>query len=187
MNTKNIVSLGIMAASLVLAGCESSDYPNSYQIPVSNAQVSTISGVQNTGMTGIKDVESKPGYALYFQAVSPISVNFEIYEKSSMSMGNGGGSRGALLTRMQGTAFDSSVTPNSDAVEFVFTPTFANTAGTVQLTSSDRPISPPLTAVAVPVASYPVATYPVATVPVTTYPVAPASSTTTTTTTTPSQ
>jgi len=180
MNTKSFVSLGVMVASLALAGCESSDYPNTYQIPISNTQVNTNAGIQNTGVTGVKDVSTKPGYPLYFQATSPVTTNIAIYEKDSMSSGNGGGSRGALLTQLQGTVFDTSVTPNSVSVEFVFTPAFGNTAGTVQLSTSDRPISPPLvtTSTVVPIQTVQVQ------VPVQTVPMQPAPATTTTTTTT---
>ena len=181
-----------MVASLALAGCESEDYPIGYQIPISSSQINTVAGIQNTGVVGVKDVSTKPQYPLYFQATSPITTNLAIYEKDSMSAGNGGGSRGACLTQLQGTVFDTSVTPNSVSVEFVFTPAFANSAGTVQLTTSDRPISPPLVTAytvvpvqTIQVQTVPVQTVQVQTVPVQTVPVAPSSTTTTTTTSAP--
>ena len=125
------------AAVAFLAGCESApDYPITYQIPIGYSQVTSVYGLQNLNVSATHDSAVQPGVPMYYQIASPVNMTVYVFDK------NGPGPGGVLLNQTQGTSITSMATARSDTLEFVFSASQPYTAGTVQLTISDRPLPP---------------------------------------------
>jgi hypothetical protein len=75
------------------------------------------------------------GQLLYYQVVSPVDVTVYFY-------GMEGEGQRVFLGQAQGRTFASSVTPNTNALEFVCVATQPNSNATLKFTLSDQPIAP---------------------------------------------
>jgi len=140
---KMILTLGALALAFIVSGCATTprvNYPITYQINVGNSQVLSGYGPQNLNVNATQVVAVEPGKTFYYQVVSPLDVTVYVYEHPEAN-------ERRLVSQMQGTAFTSSVVPNMDSLEFLFSVTKANTSGTIQFTISDRPIAPVVTPV----------------------------------------
>ena len=140
---KTILTLGALALAFIVSGCATTprvNYPITYQINVGNSQVLSGYGPQNLNVNATQVVAVEPGKTFYYQVVSPLDVTVYVYEHPEAN-------ERRLVSQMQGTAFTSSVVPNMDSLEFLFSVTKANTSGTIQFTISDRPIAPVVTPV----------------------------------------
>jgi hypothetical protein len=126
--------------ALAFTGCDSAPtvaYPVTYRLPIGNSTVTSAYGPQNLNVNATQDVSVPVGQALYYSVVSPVNLQFYVFDKTSPAPG------GTQLSTMQGSAFASSVTSQTGTVEFVFSAAQANTGGTVTFTISDRPLAPP--------------------------------------------
>jgi hypothetical protein len=174
MNSKIMAFLAAGAAAALLAGCESSpDYPITYQIPIGYSTVTSAYGLQNLNVSATHDSAVQPGVPMYYQVTSPVNLTLYVFDKT------GPGTGGVLLNQTQGTSITSMATATSDTLEFVFSASQPYTAGTVQLTISDRPLPPVATALGMS------ATQSTTTTTTSGPVVAPAASSTTTTVVTP--
>lgn len=142
---KIAVPLACLGLALLAAGCESTTspyphitYPATYQLQVGNSQVNSSYGPQSSNVTASQRVTVEPGVPLYYQVVSPVAVTAYVYQDDSS--GNH-----TLIGEMQGTDFNSSITPQTQALDFAFAVSNANSSGTLQFTLSDRPIARPPT------------------------------------------
>ncbi|MCF3648950.1 hypothetical protein [Synoicihabitans lomoniglobus] len=123
------------------AGCASSSsrprvsYPVTYQIQVGNSQVSASGDAQNLNVIANQNAEVVPGRRLYVYIDSPVVVDFKIVEIA--------GSRNRLVTKMEGTRFETSFTPRSDQARFEFSAARPNSSGLLQFTISDQPVPAP--------------------------------------------
>ncbi len=137
---KTSSSFAALAAVALLwgAGCASNpsrprvSYPITYQIQVGNSQVSASGDAQNLNVTANQQVEVAPGRPLYVKVDSPVVVNFQIFETN--------GSSARLVTKMEGTTFNTSFTPSTTQARFEFSAARANSSGMLQFTISDTPI-----------------------------------------------
>lgn len=141
-HTAWISCAGALALGL-LAGCSTPPpprpvvvYPVTYDVPVGNTQVSAAAGPQNLNVSSTQQVTATVDRPLYYQIVSPVAVTVSIYERKAADYPR------VLVRELQGTAFTSSLTPATPALEFVFSVQQANSSGTLKFTLSDRPIAP---------------------------------------------
>lgn len=141
MKTNLLRALGALVLALVIGGCvsHSDKYPITYQVKVGNTQVLSGYGPQNINVNARQVVAVEPGEMFYYQVVSPLNVTVYVYEQEK------NGTERRLVSQMQGTAFTSSVTPEQNSLEFLFSVTNANTSGSIQFTVSDRPLQPVMT------------------------------------------
>lgn len=135
MNFKNAFPLALLACAL--AGCATTQYPVSYQVPLNPPQVTSAYGPAGLPVNAVQDVPvpGHHGSQLYFEVVSPTDMATYVFDKTSSAPG------GLLLGQFRGTNFYSSAVPTGDTVEFVFSATQPVTGGSLQLTVSDSPMT----------------------------------------------
>ncbi|HEV8072618.1 MAG TPA: hypothetical protein VGP21_00690 [Opitutaceae bacterium] len=125
---------------LLIGGCGTPSaphaaYPATYSIQVDNTPAHSDTSPQNPSLSPTQDVAVVGGQLLYYQVVSPVDVTVYFY-------GMEGEGQRVFLGQMQGRTFASSVTPNTNALEFVFVATQPNSSVTLKFTLSDQPIAP---------------------------------------------
>jgi hypothetical protein len=131
--------VAFIAGVLGFGGCSTSApphsaYPVTYRIQVDNTPAHADTSPQNPNLSPTQDVEVVGGQRLYYQVVSPVDVTVYFY-------GMEGEGQRVFLGQMQGRTFASSVTPNTNALEFVFVATQPNSSATLKFTLSDQPIA----------------------------------------------
>jgi hypothetical protein len=140
MKRKNLTGFGTLLMAFFIGGCGTPSaphaaYPVSYSIQVDNTQAYSDTTPQNSNMSATQDVAVANGQRLYYQVVSPVDVTVYFYRVE------GQGER-VFLGQMQGRTFTSSVTPNTNTLEFVFVATQPNSRATLKFTLSDQPVAP---------------------------------------------
>src|SRR6185312_9561742 len=103
-------------------------------LQVGNTQVISAYGPQSSNVTAAQRIAVAPDVPLYYSVTSPVAVTVYVYQD------NDDGTR-SLVGQMQGTTFNSSVTPATAALEFAFAVTNANSSGMLQFTISDQPLA----------------------------------------------
>jgi hypothetical protein len=137
MNRKNPKTFGVLTLIFFISSCTStpstphSAYPVTYNIQVDNTEV----GPQSPGVNATQDVTVASGQALYYQVISPVDVTVYFYGVEAP------GQR-TFLGQMQGREFTSSITPDTNTLEFVFVATQPNSRGRLKFTLSDQSITP---------------------------------------------
>ena len=134
--------LCVFAVIGLLAGCSAPPaekrpvvvYPVTYDVPVGNTKVKTVTGPQDLNVSSTQQVTAEVGEALYYQIISPVPVTVSVYERTTASQAR------VLMREFQGTSFTDSIMPSSPNLEFVFAAQQANTGGTLKFTLSDRPL-----------------------------------------------
>jgi hypothetical protein len=124
---------------LFIGGCGTpsaphSAYPVTYSIQVDNTPAHSDTSPQNPNLSPTQDVAVVSGQLLYYQVVSLVDVTVYFY-------GMEGEGQRVFLDQAQGRTFASSVTPNTNALEFVFVATQPNSSATLKFTLSDQPIA----------------------------------------------
>ena len=135
-----LTSFVVLMLVLFIGGCGTPSpphaaYPVTYSIQVDNTPAHSDTSPQNLNMSPTQDVAVVSGQRLYYQVASPVDVTVYFY-------GVEGQDQRVFLGQMQGRAFTSSVTPNTNTLEFVFIPTQPNSSSTLKFTLSDQPVAP---------------------------------------------
>ena len=126
-----------MILVLFVVGCSSTSSaphaanPVTFNIQVDNTRID--SGSQ--GANDTQDVTVVSDRRLYYKVVSPVDVTVYFYGVEAP------GER-MFLGQMQGREFTSSITPNTNTLEFVFVATQPNSSGTLKFMLSVQPFAP---------------------------------------------
>jgi len=132
MKSRILSLLAGLAACLLSAGCaEYGPYPASYQLPIGAPYLTSEFGPLNMSVNAVQEVNAQPGEKLYYQVVSPTTVQIYVYDPYG---------QGQILSQFEGSTFNSAVRPNGDRVKFIISAIQPVPGGFVQLTVSDNPI-----------------------------------------------
>ena len=139
MKRENLTSFGALLMAFFIGGCGTPSaphaaYPTAYSIQVDNTPAHSDTTPQNPTLSPTQNVTVVGGQQLYYQVVSPVDVTVYFY-------GMEGEGQRVFLGQMQGRTFASSVTPNTNTLEFVFVATQPNSSATLKFTLSDQPIA----------------------------------------------
>jgi hypothetical protein len=139
MKTENLISFVVLMLGLFIGGCGTptpphAAYPVTYSVQVDNTPAHSDTSPQNPSMSPTQDVTVVSGQRLCYQVASPVDVTVYFY-------GMEGEGQRVFLGQMQGRTFASSVTPNTNTLEFVFVATQPNSSATLKFTLSDQPIA----------------------------------------------
>jgi hypothetical protein len=139
MKRENLTTFGALLMAFFIGGCGTpsapqSAYPKTYHIQVDNTPEHFGAGPQNPSLSPTQNVAVVGGQQLYYQVVSPVDVTVYFY-------GMEGEGQRVFLGQAQGRTFASSVTPNTNTLEFVFVATQPNSSATLKFTLSDQPVA----------------------------------------------
>jgi hypothetical protein len=142
MKRERLAGFGALLLCFFIGGCSTpppprAAYPVTYSIQVDNTPAHSDTSPQNPNLSPTQDVAVVSGRLLYYQVVSPVDVTVYFY-------GVEGEGERVFLGQTQGRTFASSVTPNTNTLEFVFVATQPNSSATLKFTLSDQPIAPQL-------------------------------------------